>query len=75
MAFLVAIVVFTFFFLFGKLIERGRLTNAWRGFFIMVPFILATVAIGFQYIYDPDNALLAKLNEFLTGRLSGDMPE
>lgn len=69
MAFLVAIVVFTFFFLFGKLIERGRLTNAWRGLFIMVPFILAAVAIGFQYIYDPDNALLAKLNEFLTGRL------
>ena len=47
MAFLVAIVVFTFFFLFGKLIERGRLTNAWRGLFIMVPFILAAVAIGF----------------------------
>ena len=58
-----------FFFLFGKLIERGRLTNAWRGLFIRVPFILAAVAIGFQYIYDPDNALLAKLNEFLTGRL------
>ena len=69
MTFIVSFLTLTFFFLFKKIITKAKLIKKIRGILCCIPFLLAVISIMFQYIYNPDNPVLAKVNELLTGRL------
>ena len=69
MTFMVSVLVLTWFWFIIIFVEKIKLAERLKSIFAITPFIISIVAITFQYIYSPDNTVLYKLNDILTGRL------
>lgn len=69
MAFLVQTVSLTFFMFFRKFVLEGKVIRKHVGIMSFFPEAIAAVAIGMQYLYNPGNSILSKLNDMLSGRL------
>lgn len=69
MTFMVSVLVLTWFWFIIIFVEKINLAEKLKSVFAITPFIISIVAITFQYIYSPDNTVLYKLNDILTGRL------
>lgn len=69
LAFLITLVMLTFFLIFGKRLHKVRYVHLYD-IFLIVPWIVAGGSIALHAMYNPASALWIRLNDLLSGRLS-----
>ncbi len=67
--FWLSVLMLTFFFVFGRALNRGYITCTFRKLFILAPWLIALITIAAQYFYNDQNEVMYKINDFIHGRL------
>ncbi len=69
MTFFLSAVILTFFLVFGSYIEKGRISPGFYKLFLAAPAVIGLFAVLLHTEYDSTNAVYARLNSLLSGRL------